>query len=151
MSFHRQTVQQRASALLGGVAVMMSAVVMEASPAAASPAGAGCRGVRPTADFYEAGRVASELLTVPTSSRCTTISVKNIKDPRNPSDHCATFLLGFFPAEGEFEYTEPVEACSGGSGGREIVLATDVPDGMPYRVLYQIDYLGQSLRYVIKH
>jgi hypothetical protein len=122
--------------------------VAASQPATAAP---GCRAVRPQADFYEGGRVASELLTVPANARCTTISVKNIKDPQNPDDHCQTFLIGFFPADGEEWYTEPVLACSAPPGGPEVVLATDVPDGITYRVLYEIDYLGQSLRYGIRH
>jgi hypothetical protein len=48
-------------------------------------------------------------------------------------------------------YTEPVEACSAAPGGAEVILATDVPDGMSYRVIYEIDYLGQNLRYGIRH
>ena len=48
-------------------------------------------------------------------------------------------------------YTEPVEACSPAPGGAEVILATDVPDGMIYRVIYEIDYLGQNLRYGIRH
>ena len=135
-------------ALIAAAALATAAVAVIATPAAAA---GGCATVRPQSDFYEAGRVASELITVPDNARCTTISVKNIKDPANPSDHCQTFLVGFFPAEGEYEYTEPVEACSAAPGGPEVVLATNVPDGMPYRVLYQIDYLGQSLRYAVRH
>ena len=40
-----------------------------ATPAAAA---SGCRAVRPQNGFYEAGRVASEMLTVPANARCTT-------------------------------------------------------------------------------
>ena len=137
----------RASTLLASFALAVAATAVAAGPASAAP---GCRSVRPESDFYAGGRVASELLTVPVSDRCTTISVKNIKDPANPADHCATFLIGYFPAEGEIEYTDPVYACSG-PGEPEVVLDVDVPDGIPYRVLYEIDYLGQDLRYVIRH
>lgn len=138
---------RRTSTVIAGFALAVAASAVAAAPASAAP---GCRSVHPESDFYAGGRVASELLTVPVSDRCTTISVRNIKDPQNPADHCATFLIGYFPAESEIEYTDPVSACSG-PGDPEVVLDTDVPDGIPYRVLYEIDYLGQDLRYVIRH
>jgi hypothetical protein len=136
----------RTTALIGTAALAATALVTVAGPAGA--AAPGCRSVRPQPGFYAAGRVASELLTVPAGARCTTISVRAVTDPAHPADHCATFLVGFFPAEAESAYTTPVRACS---TGRDVVLATAVPDGMPYRVLYEIDYLGQSLRYTVRH
>ncbi|GAB1691001.1 hypothetical protein [Krasilnikovia sp. M28-CT-15] len=103
--------------------------------------------VRPTNEFYEAGRVASFPLTVP-RSRCTTISVSHIRDQANPSDRCQTFLVGFLPADGsEATYTEPVRACSVRPGTRT-VLASAVPDDTVYRVLYDIDYLEPSVQVV---
>lgn len=152
----RPSLPRRAYALTAGCAMAAGATLAAATPTAAfaadrSTAHRGCRSVQPQSDFYEAGRVASEMLTVPASSRCTTISVRAITDPQNPADHCATFLIGFFPSEGEYFYTEPVRACSAGRAGPDVVLATDVPDGMTYRVLYEIDYLGQSLQYTIRH
>ncbi|MEV6601559.1 hypothetical protein AB0M36_32600 [Actinoplanes sp. NPDC051346] len=153
MSVHRARLPRRTTVWIAGLALTVTGTVATAAPAVAAPPSdrAPCRTVRPQPDFYEGGRVASELLTVPASSRCTTITVRNISDPRNPDDHCATFLLGYFPAEGESEYTEPVLACSDGPTGAEVVLDTAVPDGMPYRVLNEIDYLGQTMRYVIRH
>jgi len=104
-------------------------------------------------EFYEAGRKGSFPLTVPGSS-CTTISVSDIKDTANPSDRCQTFLVGFFPPDGsETTYTEPVTACSVPSKIRT-VLASQVPDGMVYRILYNIDYLeptSQVVRYKAWH
>jgi hypothetical protein len=137
---------RRTAALITAGALTGIGLITVASPADAATRG--CRSVQPGSGFYEAGLVASEMLTVPVSSRCTTISVKDITDPANPADHCATFKVGYFPAEAEAEYTDTVLACS--TGG-EVVLATAVPDGMPYRVFYKIDYLGQSLRYTIRH
>lgn len=107
-----------------------------------------CDVIRPAPGYYEAGTIASELLTVPDNGRCTTISVLNVRDSANPADRCQTFLVEFLPAEGETTYTDPVEACS---PGRRTVLAAGVPDGMPYRVLYRIDYLGQSVRFRVAH
>jgi hypothetical protein len=112
----------------------------------------GCQAVKPKLAFYEAGRVATETLTTPSNPECTTISVQNIKDPGNPEDHCATFLVGFFPSDGgDPTYTEPVDACSEGPHGPAVVLATDVPDGANYFVLYNVDYLIQSLRFRVLH
>jgi hypothetical protein len=144
---HRTAQLLRRSTVLITAGALAGTALAAVSPSAGAAA-PGCRSVRPQSDFYAAGRIASEMLTVPVSARCTTISVSAIIDPANPADHCATFLVGYFPAEGESEYTTPVEACS---TGRDVVLATDVPDGMTYRVLYEIDYLGQSLRYKIRH
>jgi hypothetical protein len=139
--------QSRVLSTIAASTVIAAGVLAAAVPAQAA---GGCRAVRPQSGFYEGGRVASEMLTVPVNARCTTISVKNIVDPANPADHCATFLVGFFPPGSDGEYTEPVQACSTGPGGPEIVLATAVPDGVDYRVLYNIDYLGQHLRYGVR-
>ena len=112
-----------------------------------------CVPVWPGNGFYEAGRVASALLTVPLSA-CTTISVSDIRDAANPSDRCQTFLVGFFPSDGtEPTYTEPVTACAV-PPSTQTVLARNVPDGMVYRVLYNIDYLQpalQQVRYKVWH
>jgi hypothetical protein len=112
----------------------------------------GCQVVKPRLDYYEAGRVATEILTVPDNPNCTTIGVRNIKDPGNPGDHCATFLIQFLPGDGsEPVYTDPVTACSKGPHGPVTILATNVPDGIDYRVLYDVDYLIQGLKFRILH
>jgi hypothetical protein len=106
-----------------------------------------CVSVRPVTEFYAAGRVASFPLTVP-SSACSTISVSHIKDPASPSDRCQTFLVGFFPADGsEPTYTEPVTACSVPPRTRT-VLASNVPDGTIYRILYNVDYIEPNIQIV---
>ncbi|MDP9793073.1 hypothetical protein J2S43_001585 [Catenuloplanes nepalensis] len=132
------------------VLTVVTAIWAAPSPAAAGTAGAardGCVSVRPAPDFYAAGRVASMPLTT-TSSRCTTISVSHIRDQADSADRCQTFLVGFFPADGSAAtYTEPVEACSTRPGTRT-VLATNVADGMVYRILYQVDYIEPSLQIV---
>jgi hypothetical protein len=124
-------------------------------PAAASATGDGhhgqghrtCVSIQPGAGFYEAGRVATEILTVP-SSRCRTISVSHIKDPANPSDRCQTFLVGFYPlVDGSLTYTEPVTAC----GRHRTTLARNVPDGTRYIVLYNVDYLEQRIQFRVHH
>jgi hypothetical protein len=102
---------------------------------------------RPGIEFYEAGRVASTAITVP-DSRCTTIAVSNIRDPRVRGDHCQTFLVAFLSTDGtDPTYTEPVEACSR-SASKRIVLATNVPDGAVFRVLYQVDYIDPVIQTV---
>jgi len=112
----------------------------------------GCQVVKPRLDSYEAGRVATEILAVPDNPNCTTIGVRNIKDPGNPGDHCATFLIQFLPGDGsEPVYTDPVTACSKGPHGPVTILATNVPDGIDYRVLYDVDYLIQGLKFRILH
>lgn len=127
----------------------VSAAVTAAKPQAAH-ARPGCVSVRPETEFYEAGRMASFPLTV-SGPACTTISVSHIKDPRVPSDRCQTFLVGFFPPDGsEATYTEPVRACSVPAKTRTM-LASNVPDGTVYRVLYDIDYFTQDIRYRIWH
>jgi hypothetical protein len=108
----------------------------------------GCVPTRPGIEFYEAGRVASTAITVP-DSRCTTIAVSNIRDPLVQGDHCQTFLVGFFSTDGtDPTYTEPVDACSKSASTR-IVLATNVPDGAVFFVLYQIDYFIQTVRFKV--
>lgn len=130
-------------------AILSTALV----PAAASATGhhshahRKCVSVQPGIGFYEAGRVATEVLTVP-GSRCRTISVSHIKDPANPADRCQTFLVGFYPlVDGSLTYTEPVTAC----GRHRTVLARNVPDGTEYIVLYDIDYLEQRIEFRVRH
>jgi len=112
-----------------------------------------CVSIRPVTESYEAGRKASVPLTTPRSP-CTTISVSHIKDTANPADRCQLFLIRFFPTDGsEWTYTEPITACSVPPTTRT-VLARNVPDGMVYRVLYQIEYLqptSQVVQYKIWH
>lgn len=149
---------KRLASMMGTALVTAALTVATlALPAAAAAQGqtavSKCVSVRPVPEFYEAGRKGSFPLTVPRSS-CTTISVSHIKDTTNPADRCQTFLVGFFPSDGsEPTYTEPVTACSVPSNTRT-VLASNVPDGMVYRVLYDIDYLeprSQVVQYKVWH
>jgi hypothetical protein len=133
--------------------MIVGTALASVSAASASATHHQCVPVRPVADFYEAGRVASKPITVPRSS-CTTISVSNIRDAANPSDRCQTFLVGFFPADGsEATYTEPVTACAVPPSTRT-VLASNVPNGAVYRILYNVDYIDpapQQVHYKIWH
>jgi hypothetical protein len=145
----RIAVRRVAYALAAGVTILTTALT--STPAVAQPqttnARHKCVPVRPVAEFYEAGRVASVPLTVPVS-RCTTISVSHIKDPAVPSDHCQTFLVGFFPSDGsEATYTDAVTACSVPAKTRT-VLAANVPNGTVYRILYAVDYIEPSVQVV---
>ena len=118
-----------------------------ARPTAKTP---GCVPIRPEIGFYAAGRVGSEELTTPTS-RCTTISVSNVRDPANPADRCQTFLLGFWPSvDGSLTYTQPVTAC----GPHRTVLARNVPDDARYLVIYDVDYIDpviQTVKFRVWH
>jgi hypothetical protein len=146
---------------MAAAALTMTALTVAggAPPAAAMAHGHGrtaessCVPVRTVTEFYEAGRKASFPLTVPDSG-CTTISVSHIRDTADSADRCQTFLVGFFPSDGSGPtYTEPVNACAVPSSTRT-VLATQVPDGAVYRILYNIDYLqptSQVVRYKVWH
>jgi hypothetical protein len=106
-----------------------------------------CVPIAPGDGSYEAGRVASAELRTP-NSRCTTISVSNVRDPANPTDVCQTFLVALWPlVDGSLTYTEPVTAC----GGRQTVLIRNVPNHAHYMVIYDIDYLEQDMEYRIWH
>ena len=143
----------RLSATLAALAVI-GLVALTPTTADASAADAShrqrCAPTRPDTGFYEAGQVGSEQLTVPTNRRCTTISVSHIRDPRVPADHCQTFRVGFWPlVDGSLTYTDPVEVCSVPAGKRT-VLATNVPDGAQFIILYRVDYIDpdiQTVRY----
>lgn len=130
------------------VAVAVSLLTV-ASPTAASAQPTvensnGCVPIRPELDFYEAGRVASEELTTPTS-RCRTISVSNVRDAANPADRCQLFLVGFWPlVDGSLTYTEPVTAC----GRHRTVLARNVPNNAHYIVIYAVDYIEPDVQVV---
>jgi hypothetical protein len=86
---------------------------------------------------YEAGVIATEQLTAP-NSRCTTISVSDVRDPDSrPLDTCAYFRIGFWPNAGGYwptTYTEKVIAC----GSHRTVLVRNVPNNARYHVVYDI-------------
>jgi hypothetical protein len=130
------------TALATGVAALAPGATASAAPineVAHSP----CSPARPGTDFYAAGRIASTPVTVPDSA-CTTISVSSIRDVRDRTDHCQTFLVALLSTDGsDPTYTEPVQACSTTSR-RRTVLATDVPDGTVFRVLYEVDYIDPA-------
>jgi hypothetical protein len=138
----------RITYVLAALAVALVTVVSPAAASAEPTSGNAnqCVPFRPEFGFYEAGRVATEELTTPTS-RCTTISVSNVRDSENPADRCQTFLVGLWPVNGSLTYTEPVTAC----GRHRTVLARDVPDNTHYIVLYAIDYLEQTVRFRVWH
>ncbi|GAA3381669.1 hypothetical protein [Cryptosporangium minutisporangium] len=136
-----------------GLAALTPLTPAAAHQPASSSAGHGnrCLPTRPDIAFYEAGRVASKPITVP-RSRCTTIAVSHIRDPRVPRDRCQTFLVAFLSKDGtDPTYTEPVRACSTPAWKRT-VLATNVPNGAVFMVLYDVDYIEpdlQALRYKV--
>nr|WP_221375453.1 hypothetical protein [Actinoplanes polyasparticus] len=132
--------------------------VVAATPAAAhstathTTAGAQrCTPARPAADFYAGGRIASAPIN-DRNAKCTTISVSGIRDVGRPWDRCQTFLVALLSTDGrDPTYTEPVRACSPTPRTRT-VLATGVPAGTQFRVLYQVDYIEpapQSVRYTV--
>ncbi|MFI6819857.1 hypothetical protein ACIBJE_02750 [Micromonospora sp. NPDC050187] len=148
----------RPLAAVTGLIALLAPVVGAPGTAQAGPGSTpgqathGCAPLRPESDFYAGGRVATVLLTVPQNPTCTTISVSHVVDVAAPSDRCQDFLVVFYPTDGSDPVaTEPVTACSHGPRSRPVVLATDVPDGAPYRVLYEIDYLGQDVRFTVRH
>ena len=87
--------------------------------------------------YYEGGTISTEQLTAP-RSRCTTISVSDVRDPDSrPPDTCGYFRIGFWPnAGGDWPttYTEKVIAC----GSHRTVLARNVPNNARYNVVYDI-------------
>ncbi|WP_045741893.1 hypothetical protein [Actinoplanes rectilineatus] len=129
-----------------GTAAHSAGTAAHSAGTAAHSAGP-CAPTQPGTGFYAAGRVASAPVTVP-ASRCTTIAVSHIRDAADPDDTCQTFLLAFLsPTGGDPTYTEPVEACSP-TPGRRTVLASGVPDGTVFRVLYQVDYIDPAIQTV---
>ena len=135
------------AAVLAGAAATAIVPTTSAAAHAAAPAYDRCVPVQPASDFYEAGRIASEPVTVPRSG-CTTIAVSHIRDAADPTDRCQTFLLAFLrPEGGDPTYTEPVEACST-TPSQRTVLATDVPNGTVFRVIYQVDYIDPQFQVV---
>jgi hypothetical protein len=142
----------RLTYVLAALAVTLLTAASPAAASADSTAGNAnqCAPIRPDSAFYAAGRVGSEELTTPTS-RCTTISVSNVRDPANPSDRCQSFLVGFWPfVDGSLTYTEPVTAC----GGHRTVLARNVPNNAHYLVIYVVDYIDpviQTVKFRVWH
>ncbi|GID69348.1 hypothetical protein Acy02nite_72290 [Actinoplanes cyaneus] len=138
----------RPAGITTALAVAGMAALAPATVAAAHTSANGtCTPARPGTGFYAGGRIASAPVTVPKSA-CTTIAVSHIRDIRHPDDNCQTFLLAYLrPDGGDPTYSEPVRACSTPPGHRT-VLATDVPDGTVFRVLYQVDYIEPEIQTV---
>jgi hypothetical protein len=140
---------------LAATAAVLSPAAANASATGASATGAGnrCTSTRPASDFYAGGRIASVPVT-DNNAACTTISISNVRDVRLPADTCQTFLLAFLSTDGrDPTYTEPVRVCSPNPRVRT-VLATGVPAGTQFRVLYQVDYIEpdtQRVRYTVWH
>ncbi|SDT20924.1 hypothetical protein [Actinoplanes derwentensis] len=120
-----------AAAAAAGIAVLV--------PAGASAAPQRCVSAKPTPDFYAAGRISTTPVT-DTNRRCTTIAVSGIRDAADPSDTCQTFLVALTNPGADPTYTEPVPACAGG----RTVLATGIPAGTEFRVIYQVDYIDPA-------
>jgi hypothetical protein len=139
----------RSASIVTVLAVAGAAVLAPATAASAHPSTAAgvCAPTRPGTGFYAGGRVASAPMTVPNSA-CTTIAVSHIRDIRHPDDNCQTVLLAFLPSGGgDPTYSEPVQACSTPSSHRT-VLATNVPNGTVFRVLYQVEYIEPEIQTV---
>ena len=132
-----------AAVLAGTAATFLTPAAAHATTAASYTP---CLPTRPANAFYEGGRIASVPVTVP-ESRCTTIAVSHIRDVANPADRCQTFLLALHVPGSDPTYTEPVRACSTTPAERT-VLATDVPDGTVFQVLYQIEYMDPEFQQV---
>jgi hypothetical protein len=138
----------RPTGIVTALAVAGMAALAPATAAAAHTSTTDtCAPTQPGTGFYAAGRVASAPVTVPKSA-CTTIAVSHIRDIHQPGDNCQTFLLAYLPADGgDPTYSEPVQACSTPPSNRT-VLATNVPDGTVFRVLYQVDYIEPEIQTV---
>ncbi|MDR6320490.1 hypothetical protein [Actinoplanes couchii] len=120
--------------LTGIMTAATVAALVTLVPTSASAAPQRCVAAAPTPDFYAAGRISTTPVT-DTNSRCTTISISDVRDTADPSDTCQTFLV----AVGSL-YSDPVEACA----GTRTVLATGIPAGARFRVLYQVDYIDPA-------
>lgn len=120
---------------LTGITTAVATAAMTALvPTSASAAAPACVSTTPARDFYAAGRIASKPIT-DNNSRCTTISVSDIRDAVNPADTCQTFLVTIGSL-----YSDLVEACA----GTRTVLAYDIPAGTTFRILYQVDYIDPA-------
>lgn len=120
-------------------AVIVTAAAAVMVPAAAQAAPQRCVSTKPTPDFYAGGRIATTPVT-DDNGRCTTIAVSAVRDAADPSDTCQTFLVAFTNPGADPTYTDPVEACA----GARTVLATGVPKGVQFRVIYQVDYIDPA-------
>jgi hypothetical protein len=93
--------------------------------------------------YYEAGTISTEQLTAP-NSRCTTISVSDVRDPdsRPPTDTCGYFKVAIWPTTGDGwpTYLEPVIACS----SYRTVLARNVSNNARYLVTYDVEHFDTT-------
>lgn len=119
---------------LTGITATVATVAMTALTPASASAAPVCVSTTPARDFYAAGRIASKPIT-DDNSRCTTISVSDIRDAADPADTCQTFLVTIGSLSSDL-----VEACA----GTRTVLAYDIPAGTTFRILYQVDYIDPA-------
>ncbi len=120
-------------------AAAAAAAAVQAPTAVAQAAPRHCVSTRPTPDFYAAGRISTTPVT-DDNGRCRTIAVSGIRDAADPSDTCQTFLVALTNPGADPTYTDPVRACA----GSRTVLATGVPKGTEFRIIYQVDYIDPA-------
>lgn len=126
--------------------VTVAAAVGFATVAPSSSASAvTCRSFAAETSWYEAGRLATKTYTVPGASvsGCVDINVRNIKneDPKYPDDNCAMFRVALF-TNGENNdptYSPDKFACSTGPNGAVRPIATNVPNGTKYYIIYNVE------------
>lgn len=163
LEFLKNTFRQKIMVLAGvaGIAVVVGLV---AAPApSVNAATRSCHVFNATNDWYEAGQQASKQYTVPSSSQCLDINVRNIKnnDPAiattDAKKYCATFKVAMYPSDTTkpIYYSTPKYVCSkdpsssSSTNGPVMVLATDVKNGTKYRVLYKITNQATTISYQI--
>jgi len=137
--------------LTGLVAVSLVAGATNLVLPASSASAYTCRVQSAVSAGSEAGWVYSSIYYVPNTSvsACKDINVRNIQNQTVPSDHCATFKVQFFPTWGDPYYGTPKLACSTGSNGTIVPIATNVLDGTKYRIWYSLEGNFQAHNYQI--
>lgn len=147
-------------------AVMGLATVIGLTVAPTSDAGAAareCHAFTPATDWYEGGFFASKQYTVPSSSECLDINVRNIKnsDPAiattDPNKYCTTFKVAMYPSDKTkpIYYSKEKRACSkdpstsSSTNGPVVPIATNVINGTKYRILHKATNLDKKVTYQV--
>lgn len=142
------------------------AAVIGISLAPASTANAEMRNCRVqdsavTSAWYEGGFFTSKEYTVPSTSECLDINIRNIKnsDPTipasDPNKYCTYFKVAMYPRDitKEVYYSKEKRVCSKdpssstSTNGPVVPIATAVKNGTKYRILHKATDLEKRVSY----
>jgi hypothetical protein len=148
--------------------IIASMTILGFSLASTQTVGAAKRDCRVTssttkAAWYEGGFFTSKEYTVPSTSECLDINIRNVKntdptiDADDPDKYCSYFKVAMYPSDvtKPVYYSKEKRVCSqdpsssSQTNGPVIPIATSVKNGTKYRILHKATDLKKRVSYQI--